>query len=45
VLSKKQLAVLALVGTGTMVGWMVGPPSNGAVGWLIGTILKVKLGG
>jgi hypothetical protein len=47
VLSRKQLAVLAVVGTGAMVvvGWMVEAAVKWAVGWLIGSILKVKLGG
>jgi hypothetical protein len=47
VLSRKQLAVLAVVGTGVMVvvGWMVEAAVKWAVGWLIGSILKVKLGG
>jgi hypothetical protein len=47
VLSKKQVAVLAVVGTGVMVvvGWMVEAAVKWAVGWFIGTILKVKLGG
>jgi len=46
-LSRKQLAVLALVGTGAMVvvGWIVEAGDKWAVGWLIGAILKVKLGG
>jgi len=46
-LSRKQLAVLALVGTGAMVvvGWIVEAGVKWAVGWLIGAILKVKLGG
>jgi hypothetical protein len=47
VLSRKQFAVLAVVGTGVMVvvGWMVEAAVKWAVGWVIGTILKVKLGG
>jgi hypothetical protein len=47
VLSRKQVAVLAVVGTGVMVvvGWMVEAAVKWAVGWFIGTILKVKLGG
>jgi hypothetical protein len=46
-LSRKQLAVLAVVGTGTMVvvGWIVEAGVKWAIGWLIGAILKVKLGG
>ena len=46
-LSRKQLAALALLGTGAMVvvGWMVEAGVKWAVGWFIGTILKVKLGG
>jgi hypothetical protein len=46
-LSRKQLAVLAVVGTGAMivVGWIVEAAVKWAVGWLIGAILKVKLGG
>ena len=46
-LSKKQLAVLAVVGTSVMVvvGWMVEAAVKLAVGWLIESILKVKLGG
>jgi hypothetical protein len=46
-LSRKQLAVLALVGTGAMVvvGWIVEAGVKWAVGWIIGAILKVKLGG
>jgi hypothetical protein len=47
VLSRKQVAVLAVVGTGVMVvvGWMVEAAVKWAVGWFIGSILKVKLGG
>jgi hypothetical protein len=47
VLSRKQVAVLAVVGTGIMVvvGWMVEAAVKWAVGWFIGTILKLKLGG
>jgi len=47
VLSKKQVAVLALLGTGVMVvvGWMVEAAVKWAVGWFIGSILKMKLGG
>jgi hypothetical protein len=47
VLSWKQFAVLAVVGTGVMVvvGWIVEAAVKWAVGWFIGTILKVKLGG
>jgi hypothetical protein len=46
VLSRKQVAVLAVVGTGVMVvvGWMVEAAVKWAVGWFIGTILKLKLG-
>jgi hypothetical protein len=46
-LSKKQLAVLAVVGTSVMVvvGWIVEAAVKWAVGWLIESILKVKLGG
>ena len=46
-LSRKQLAVLAVVGTGAMVvvGWMVEAGVKWAGGWFIGSILKVKLGG
>ena len=47
ILSRKQVAVLAVVGTGVMVvvGWMVEAAVKWAVGWFIGAILKVKLGG
>jgi hypothetical protein len=47
VLSRKQLAALALLGTGAMVvvGWMVEAGVKWAVGWFITAILKVKLGG
>jgi hypothetical protein len=47
VLSRRQLAALALLGTGAMVvvGWMVEAGVKWAVGWLIGAVLKVKLGG
>jgi hypothetical protein len=47
VLSSKQLAVLAVVGTGVMVvvGWIVEAAVKWAAGWLIDSILKVKLGG
>ena len=47
VLSKKQPAVVAVPGTRAMVvvGWMVEAGVKWAVGWFIGTILKVKLGG
>jgi len=47
VLSRKQVAVLAVVGTGVMVvvGWMIEAAVKWAVGWFIGSILKVKLGG
>ena len=46
VLSRKQLAVLAIVGTSVMVvvGWIVEAAVKWAVGWLIESILKVKLG-
>jgi hypothetical protein len=46
-LPKKQFEVLAVVGSGVMVvvGWMVEAAVKWAVGWVIGTILKVKLGG
>ena len=46
VLSRKQVAVLAVVGTGVMVvvGWMIEAAVKWAVGWFIGSILKVKLG-
>jgi hypothetical protein len=45
-LSKKQLAVLAVVGTSVMVvvGW-IEAAVKWAVGWIIESILKVKLGG
>jgi hypothetical protein len=44
-LSRKQFAVLA-VGTCVMVvvGWMLEAAVKWAVGWLVGAILKVKLG-
>ena len=47
VLSGKQFAVLAVVGTGVMVvvGWMVEAAVKWAVSWIIDAILKVKLGG
>jgi len=47
ILSRKQIAVLAVVGTGVMVvvGWMIEAVVKWAVGWFIGTVLKVKLGG
>jgi hypothetical protein len=46
-LSRKQLAALAVLGTGAMivVEWMIEAGVRWAVGWFIGTILKVKLGG
>jgi hypothetical protein len=39
--------LVAVVGTGAMivVGWIVEAGVKWAVGWLIGTVLKVKLGG
>jgi hypothetical protein len=47
VLSRKQFAVLAVVGTGVMVvvGWIIEAAMKWAIGWLIGSILKMKLGG
>ena len=47
VLSRKQFAVLAFVGTGVMVvvGWIIEAAVKWAIGWLIGSILKMKLGG
>jgi hypothetical protein len=47
VLSRKQVAVLAVVGTGVMVvvGWIVEAAVKWAAAWVLGTILKVKLGG
>jgi hypothetical protein len=47
VLSRKQFAALAVIGTGVMVvvGWMIEAAVKWAIGWLIGTILKMKLGG
>jgi hypothetical protein len=47
VLSRKQFAVLAVIGTGVMVvvGWIIEAAVKWAIGWFIGTILKVKLGG
>ena len=47
VLSMNQLAVVAVLGTGAMVvvGWMVEAAVKLAAGRVIGTTLKVKLGG
>ena len=46
-LSRKQIAALALIGTGVMVvvGWIVEAAVKWAAAWVLGTILKVKLGG
>lgn len=46
-LSRKQFALLAIVGTIVLVvvGWMVEAAVKWAIGWLIGSILKMKLGG
>jgi hypothetical protein len=47
VLSRKQIAALAVIGTGVMVvvGWVVEAAVKWAAGWLISSILKMKLGG
>jgi hypothetical protein len=46
VLSRKQVAVLAVVGTGVMVvvGWIVEAAVKWAAAWVLSTLLKIKLG-
>jgi hypothetical protein len=47
VLSRKQIAALAVIGTGVMVvvGWIVEAAVKWAAAWVISSILKIKLGG
>jgi len=47
VLSRKQIAALAVVGTGVMVvvGWIVEAAVKWAAAWVLSAVLKVKLGG
>jgi hypothetical protein len=46
VLSRKQIAFLAIVGTGIMVavGWIAEAAVKWAAAWVLSSILKVKLG-
>ena len=46
-MSRKQIALLALIGTGVMVcvGWILEAFIKWAVGWVLATILKAKIGG
>jgi ferric-dicitrate binding protein FerR (iron transport regulator) len=45
-LSRKQIAALALIGTGVMVvvGWIIEAAVKWAAAWVLSSILKVKLG-
>jgi hypothetical protein len=47
VVSRKQIAALAVIGTGVIVvvGWIVEAAVKWAAAWVISSILKVKLGG
>jgi hypothetical protein len=46
VLSRKQVAVLALIGTGVIVavGWIIEAAVKWAAAWVLSSFLKVKIG-